>query len=202
MITGIAGIGKTHLVKERFKANDKVEGDDYHIVSGHSSPLGLYKFLHDHSDSTIVFDDCDSVFKDETSVNILKSALDSYEVRKVCWQSARMPEDLEPEFDFTGQIIFISNMDSSKIDEAVKSRTIVIDIQMSRKEICDYLWNLIGFIEPKMKMDDKKEVLTYLDERCESFEQFNLRSFIKSCRIYRTAKINNADWKKMIMVLN
>ena len=91
MITGIAGIGKTYLVKERFKANNLKEGMDFHMVSGHSSPMGLYKFLHDHSDSMIVFDDCDSVFKDETSINILKSALDSYDVRKVCWCSARMP---------------------------------------------------------------------------------------------------------------
>jgi len=202
MITGIAGIGKTYLVKERFKANDKVEGDDYHFCCGYSTPMGLYKFLHDHSDSTIVFDDCDSVFKDDTSVNILKSALDSYEVRKVCWQSTKMPEDLEPEFDFTGQIIFISNMDSSRIDEAVKSRTILVDLQMSRKEICDYLWNLVEVIEPKMKLAEKKEVLTYLGEHCETFEQFNIRSFIKACRIRRTADMKKTDWKKMIMVLN
>ena len=202
LITGVAGIGKTFLVKKRFEAANMKEGHDFHFVQGHSSPMGLYKFLHDHSDSMIVFDDCDSVFKDEIAINILKSALDSYDVRKVSWCSAKMPDDLEPEFDFTGQVIFISNMDSCRIDEAVKSRTIVIDLQMSRKEICEYLWNLIGVIEPKMRMNEKEEVLTYLDEKRDCFEQFNIRTFIKACRIRRTADLKRADWRKMILVVN
>ena len=100
MITGIAGIGKTYLVKNLLKGLGKVEGDDYHFVSGHSSPMGLYRFLYEHRDATIVFDDCDSVFENDTSINILKSALDSYDVRKVCWMSCKMPEDLENSFDF------------------------------------------------------------------------------------------------------
>jgi len=202
LITGIAGIGKTFLVKERFEINGKKEGMDYNFVQGHSSPMGLYKFLHDHRDQTTVFDDCDSVFGEQTSINILKSALDSYDVRKVCWLSTKMPEDVEPEFEFTGQIIFISNINSDRIDEAVQSRTMVIDLQLSRKEICEHLWNLIEEIEPKMKVGEKKEVLTYLGERCETFGQFNIRTFIKACRIRRVADLKKTDWKKMIMVLN
>jgi len=202
MITGIAGIGKTHLVKSRLKAMGKVEGEDFHFISGHSAPMGLYRFLYEHQDSTIVFDDCDSIFETETSVNILKSALDSYDVRRVCWMSGRMPEDLEPQFDFEGQVIFISNLNASKIDEAVKSRTVVIDLQMSRKEICDHLQNLIKDIEPKMDLDKKEEVLDYMRERMDYFEQLNIRTFIKACRIRCFAERKDTDWKKTILVLS
>lgn len=202
MITGVAGIGKTHLVKNRLKAMGKVEGDDFHIVSGHSAPMGLYRFLYEHQNSTIVFDDCDSVFETETSVNILKSALDSYDVRRVSWMSGRMPEDLEPQFDFEGQVIFISNLDACRIDEAVKSRTVVIDLQMSRKEICDHLGNLIKDLEPKMDLDKKKEVLEYMREQMDFFEQLNIRTFIKACRIRNFADKKNTDWKKTIRVLS
>lgn len=202
LVTGIAGIGKTYLVKKQLEINGKTDGMDFHFCSGHSSPMGLYKFLHDHRDSIIVFDDCDSVFADSTSVNILKSALDSYDIRKVCWQSSRMPEDVEPEFNFEGQVIFISNLDSSRIDPAVLSRTIVIDLQMSRKEISEYMWTLINDLEPRMELGKKQEVMRYLDESRENFEQYNLRTFIKACRIRRTADIRGTDWKKMILVLN
>lgn len=201
LVTGVAGIGKSYLVRQRLENGGLTEGDEWHLMGGHSSPMGLYKFLHDHCDSTIVFDDCDSVFKDETSINILKSALDSFAVRRVCWQSARMPEDLEPQFEFTGQIIFISNMDACQIDEAVKSRTIVIDLQMSRTEICEYLHELTPVIEPQMDMIEKNEVLKYLEDNCQAFENFNIRTFIKACRIRKSADKHGNDWKKMIMVV-
>jgi hypothetical protein len=202
LVTGIAGIGKTYIVKNRFIANDKLEGDDYHFVSGHSSPLGLYRFLYEHQNSTVVFDDCDSVFKDEIAVNILKSALDSYAVRKINWLSGKLPDDLENNFNFEGQIIFISNMNSSRIDEAVKSRTLVLDLQLSRIEICDYIEKIAEAIEPKMKLSDKLEVLSFMRDRCDSFEQLNIRTFIKICRIKAYADSHNSNWQKMAMVLN
>jgi len=202
LVTGIAGIGKTYIVKNRFIANDKLEGDDYHFISGHSSPLGLYRFLYEHQDSTIVFDDCDSVFKDETAVNILKSALDSYAVRKINWLSGKLPEDLENSFEFEGQIIFISNMNSSRIDEAVKSRTMVIDLQMSRKEICDHIETIATVIEPKISLPHKLEVLNYLRDISDRLDQMNIRTFIKACRIRKCAESKNTDWKKMILILN
>ena len=109
---------------------------------------------------------------------------------------------MEPEFDFTGQIIFISNLNSDKIDDAVKSRTIVVDLQLSRREICEYLKTLIKVIEPKMEMGSKKEVLGYITENCETFDNFNIRSFIKACRIRRVADMKKTDWRKMIMAID
>lgn len=201
LVTGLSGIGKTFLVRQRLHENGLKENEHYVQVMGHSSPMGLYKVLYEHSNQIIVFDDCDSVFKDDVSINILKSALDSYDKRRVSWQSTRMPDDMEPEFDFEGQIIFVSNLTSDRVDEAVKSRTFVIDLQMSRKEICQYLWTLIDNLEKDMSLEDKQNVLTVLEERCDSFEQFNIRTFIKACRVYKVAQNGNKDWKEMLSVL-
>lgn len=201
LITGLAGIGKTYGVKERFHIRGMDEGRDYKFVQGHSSALGLYMKLQEYKDQTVVFDDCDTVFQD-SSANILKCALDSYATRKICWASSRLPEGVDPEFEFTGSIIFVSNIDVSKIDDAVESRTMVINLQMTRDEICVYMKSILGDILPDYSMTIKKEALEFISERCNEFNQFNLRSLIKACRVRKMADKNQNDWKKMIMVLS
>jgi hypothetical protein len=200
LITGLSGVGKTYLVRQRLDAAGLVEGTGYHFVQGHSTPMGLYQFLHDHRDDKIIFDDCDPVFKDD-SANILKCALDSYVIRKICWQSSRLPKGYETSFEFKGQIIFISNLDASRIDEAIKSRTIVIDLQMSRKEIAEYLSVIAPDIESDMDIGEKREVLEYLNTIRDAMDQFNIRTFIKACRIRKMADETHGNWKKMILVL-
>jgi len=200
LITGVAGIGKTFLVKKCFDDAGQKEGIDFHFVKGHSTAMGLYRYLYEHRDATCVFDDCD--FKgDDIAINILKSALDSYDVRKISWQSERMPEDLEKEFEFKGSIIFITNKDASEIDEAVKSRTFVINLQMSRKEIVEYMREIADDIEPQIDLGLKLEVIDYLDEVRDHFEQFNLRTLIKATRVRRGINGPNQDWKKAVLVM-
>lgn len=203
LITGVAGVGKTFLVKSQLRKHGKHEGHDYHFIQGHASPGGLYLFLYQHRDAVVVFDDCDAVLENEGSIPLLKCALDSYDERKVSWLSSRPPEGVETSFVFTGSIIFVSNKDASSIDEAVKSRTMVIDLQMTRPEICDYLASILPVIQPaNLGLECKKAVLAHLKEICDSLKQFNLRTFIKACRIYMYATTNQKDWKKMLQVLD
>jgi uncharacterized protein YlaN (UPF0358 family) len=202
LITGLSGVGKTYLVKKCFAKAGMEEDMDYHFVTGHSSPLGLYRFLYEHRTSICVFDDCDSVFKDEISVNLLKSALDSYDRRTIHWQSSRIPDDLESSFDFTGSIIFISNLDESRIDEAIKSRTFVINLQLTRKEIVEYMRSIVNKIEPKISKEIKLEVIDYLDKTKDHYDQFNLRTLIKVARLRINADKTKMDWKKMAIVID
>ncbi len=52
------------------------------------SPFGLYMDLFiNRNDKTIVYDDSDSVWSDKDAVNILKGAIDTYQVRQVEWPS-------------------------------------------------------------------------------------------------------------------
>jgi len=202
LITGVSGIGKTYLVMQRLAEAGFEEDDGYIMVKGHSTPMGLYRTLHDHRDQKIVFDDCDGVFKDNKAVGILKAALDSYDTRKISWNSERLPEDLESPFVFTGEIIFVSNLLAGQIDEAVKSRTLVVDLQMSRKEIGEYIGTILDDIHEKIDMDEKQHVLDTIVERCDAFEQFNIRTFLKACRIYRHAKLKGLDnWEKSLSVM-
>jgi len=47
---------------------------------------------------------------DAVAVELLKGALDSYDVRTIAWLSAsRKAGPIPPRFDFTGGVIFVSN---------------------------------------------------------------------------------------------
>lgn len=58
-----------------------------YFKGGKTSPLGLYTTLFVNRAECIVFDDSDSIFQSDDTVNMLKSALDTSEPRKVSWNS-------------------------------------------------------------------------------------------------------------------
>jgi len=136
VITGMAGVGKTHLVKETLKQMGLRESYEFEHFKGKATAAGLFITLYQNSDKIVVLDDCDSVFKDDDAVNILKAALDSYDTRKISYISTKPLKDefgepIPAHFEFTGKIIFISNISQSKLDEAIRSRSFVADISMN-----------------------------------------------------------------------
>ncbi len=75
IITGEGGIGKTFTVTKTLRDLGLVantdEGADqlppskvFTIVKGYSTPMALYRTLYENSDRIIVFDDCDSIMKE------------------------------------------------------------------------------------------------------------------------------------------
>ena len=88
VVTGAGGTGKSFTVKERIKASGIAKGREYNIQKGYTSVFGLYmSFFMNRNNKLLVFDDCDDVFKDITSQNLLKAALDSDEPRELSWSS-------------------------------------------------------------------------------------------------------------------
>ena len=117
-----------------------VESTDFVHFKGRATAAGLFVTLYDNSDKIVVLDDCDSVFKDDDAVNILKGALDSYDTRKISYLTTKPLKDefgshLPRSFEFTGKIIFISNISQSKLDEAIRSRSFVSDIDLTKKQM-------------------------------------------------------------------
>ena len=196
LITGLGGIGKTYTVLETLKNLGMKQGMDYIMIKGKTTPGGLYETLATHLDQLILFDDCDSIFRNEDSRNILKGALDSYNERIINWKSLR--GELPEEIVFTGSIIFVSNVDAETLDDPLKSRTMVVDLQMTRPEICDRIEKIMGNIDEDLTMEEKQEVVNGLREHNDQFENFNVRTFLKACRIYKAAKQEGLDWTRVI----
>lgn len=203
LITGRSGVGKTYMVQDELKNAGLKKDEDYLFVSGHSSAFGLYKLLHDHRDQFIIMDDFDSVFRDLKAVNILKAALDSYDVRRVSWFSEKTDnnEDIEPSFDFEGRIIFISNLYADRIDNAICSRSFCIDLRMTNDEVTEHMQNLIHVIEPHISTSEKQEVLDYISTISNDFTAYGLRTFIQSIRLRHGAG-PTTDWRKLVKILS
>ena len=209
VITGEGGLGKTYTVKETLakcgiedltavmaEAEDSF-GEGYVMVKGYSTAKGLYRTLFENNGSIIVFDDCDSILKDATALNILKGALDSYDTRWVSWNSEmKESDDLPRTFEFTGSIIFISNMEQDQIDQAVRSRSMMIDLSMTDDQKIDRMEHIAmggGFL-PTYSADEKMDALSLLREIKADVKELSLRTLISVTKI-RSA--NGDDWKDL-----
>ena len=190
VITGMAGTGKTHLVKETLKSMGLRESYEFVHFKGRATAAGLFITLYQNSDKVVVLDDCDSVFKDDDAVNILKAALDSYDTRKISYISSRPLKDeygepLPAHFEFTGRIIFISNIEQSRLDAAIRSRSFVSDISMNTTQMFKRMEQLMPTMEKTIPLAAKQQALDIMKKLDEKFAgiDINLRSFIKAARI-------------------
>ena len=190
VVTGMAGMGKTHIVKETLTDMGLIESKDFVHFKGRATAAGLFVTLYENSDKIIILDDCDSVFRDDDAVNILKGALDSYDTRKISYITSKPLKDeygdpLPRHFEFTGRVIFISNIAQSKLDEAIRSRSFVADISMNTEQMFLRMEQLIGKMENKIPMAAKKQALEIMRDLHGKYEgiDINLRSFIKAARI-------------------
>jgi hypothetical protein len=65
-----------------------VKGKDYVKLSGKASPIEIYKTLFMYRDGgLVIFDDLDSMWRNEDAANILKAALDTSPIREISWVS-------------------------------------------------------------------------------------------------------------------
>lgn len=190
VITGGAGMGKTHLVKNTLEGMGLRESYDFVHFKGRATAAGLFITLYENSDKIIVLDDCDSVFRDDDAVNILKGALDSYDTRKISYITSKALKDefgteVPRHFEFTGRVIFISNISQSRLDEAIRSRSFVADVDLTTEQMFQRIEQLLPTMESRIPLAARQQALALMQELDKEFDglEINLRSFIKAARI-------------------
>lgn len=155
---GTGGVGKTFNLKKVFDENGLEEFKEGHLpggeaydyvkITGKSTPAAMYRALYEHNGKIVVFDDCDSVLKDETSINILKGALDTTGDGTVSYLSGRPLQDsggspLPQRFAFTGRAVFVSNLKSDEMPQPLRSRSMTIDLTMTADETIEIMRDII-----------------------------------------------------------
>lgn len=204
IISGMSGIGKTQVVKETLKNLGLTPETDYYFATGTVTTAGLYELLFKNRISLTVFDDCDAVFKDPDSVNMLKGALDTYEVREITklskgntFETRGMSDEeieerwretgkLPNKFEFRGQIIFISNLGEDKFDDAILSRSLHVDVHLSKEEVISRMREIMKKINPNVDNKEKEEALEYLIFITENYPvkfDLNIRTLIHSINL-------------------
>ena len=182
ILVGEGGIGKSFTVKSTINEQN-IDENAYTFIKGYSTARGLYNTLYDNNGKIIIFDDCDSVLDDRVAVNILKSALDSYDGREISWLAKMSKSEEYPnKFEFTGRIIFISNKRKSSIDGAILSRSLTVDLTMTPSEKIGRMKHILPNILPNYQMDVKEDALNFLDlnkDKC----QLNMRTLIMISKI-------------------
>jgi hypothetical protein len=164
-------------------------------IKGYSTAKGLYRTLFENNNSIIVFDDCDSVLKDPVALNLLKGALDSYGKRIISWNADMREEDLPKSFEFTGRVIFISNMTQDGIDQAIRSRSMMIDLTMTTDQKLDRMGFIANSPEfmPEYDAKVKSDALALITEIKDECKEISLRTLIAVCKI----RASNKDYKDL-----
>jgi hypothetical protein len=210
VITGEGGLGKTYTVTKTLEANGYKDISDlaefqvgsvintrkcFTMVKGYSTAKGLYRTLFENNKSIIVFDDCDAVLKDPVALNLLKGALDSYGKRIISWNADMKDDDLPRSFEFTGRVIFISNMDQEKIDQAIRSRSMMIDLSMSLDQKIDRMEFIAKSEEflPEYDSVIKSDSLALIREIKADCKEISLRTLIAVCKI----RASNKEYKDL-----
>jgi hypothetical protein len=211
VITGEGGLGKTYTVTKTLEANGFKDITDlgefqvgavintrktFTMVKGYSTAKGLYRTLFENNKSIIVFDDCDAVLKDPVALNLLKGALDSYGKRVISWNADLRDEDLPRSFNFEGRVIFISNMTQDSIDQAIRSRSMLIDLSMTSAQKIDrmeFIAKCDTFL-PEYDAKIKQDALALIRELKDEAKEISLRTLISVAKV-RAA--NPKDYKEM-----
>lgn len=168
---------------------------DYTIIKGFSTPKALYRTLYENRNKIVVFDDCDSVLRDPVGANLLKAALDSYDERWISWRTEGPAQDDLPEvFKFNGSVIFISNLPQWKMDQAIRTRAFVIDLEMTVDQRIERMRKVLEDVLPEYGMKEKKEALDFMEEFKHIAREINFRTLINVIKIRVGASKN---WKDL-----
>jgi hypothetical protein len=199
IVSGPPGVGKSHGVEEvleRYKTMEHLGAPKKHeVVKGAMSALGLYAKLFKMADegNVVVFDDCDSIFADELSLNILKAALDSKKVRKIHWNTDShklRAEGIPDSFQFKASAIFITNLKFDKVKgklrehlEALESRCHYMDLTIDTdREKMLRIKQVIqdGMLKPyQLTAAQEEDVIDFVDINKDRLRELSLRTVLK-----------------------
>lgn len=217
---GTGGLGKTFTldqVKERLQVREYDEEidpspDQYDCVTikGTTGLRDMWSIIVNNRDKLIVFDDADSMWGTgkEEHQNILKGMLDTSGDGTVRYGNAGKDpvtgEQLPKQIKFTGQVIFISNLERKDFPQPlISSRCGAIDLSMTKDETLDKLNDIKYLIKVKGKGDKEIEISPesrdaaykfFLDHKQElDLGQINGRTFAQIAQIHNRFSRNGNE---------
>lgn len=223
-VAGRGGTGKTQTIEDVLSSHGLTDGDGYFKITGSASPIGIYTMLYKYRTGIVMFDDCDGALESQDGRNIIKAATDTKKIRKVAWgkKNAGMfdPDD-EPEkdepaeaeddddqindlriprhFNFTGRVIFISNMPLNKLDPdgALRTRAFVINIDPTPEEMFDRMGQILHHVkleQGSLSKEEREEVMKVV-RTSRRAKDASLRTLVRGLNLAASGAPN---WKRLV----
>ena len=129
-------------------------------------------------------------------LHLLKGALDSYSKRIISWRADIRDEDLPTSFEFKGRVIFISNLSSTQLDQAVISRSMAVDLSMTTEQKIERMRHLLDSdtFMPEYDKQHKSDALELIGTLKDKVKELSLRTLIQCTKIRKAAGDN---WKDL-----
>jgi len=221
---GRGGVGKTQQVEDVLASFGLEDGCGYVKIAGSASAAGVYRTLWENRDSLIFFDDSDKALLIDEARGFFKAAADTKKVRKVCaakggksyvaFEDINMTEGGEVDddrlprsFEFTGKVIFISNLGIDKLDPdgALRTRGWVQSVNPTNEEVYEYMEEICDKIvldvDYPLTHDQRMEVIAVLRTRNVQANTVNLRQLVKGLN-YRAGIMQQGgseeEWKELV----
>lgn len=171
---------------------------EVHYVKGYSTASALYQTLFVNNGKLIVFDDCDSIQKDQNALNILKGALDSEEERWISWNTGRKPKGTPMTFNFTGRVVFITNIRIDHIADSLKTRCLKVDLTMTDDEKISRMRHIISQpdFSPEIDQEYKEDAVNFIQDHVAMSVDLSLRTLLDTIKL-RAA--NRQNWERQAL---
>lgn len=216
IVSGPPGLGKSFTIEQMLEK--QVDNGRYDIVKGFTRSTGIYQALYSQANGgIIVFDDADSAFNDDVSLNLIKAATDTTEKRILSWRAETKMQDeegnfLPTRFEFKGSVIFITNFDfDGAIEsghrlaphfEAMINRAYYLDLMLKTRR--DYFLRIKQMVDKGMMQEhncpkeNNKTILDYIEKNINKFRpgDLSLRTPVKLWNLMR----NTRNWERMANV--
>ena len=197
-IFGPAGVGKTYIVQKYL--NDKRM--DYFTATGAIKDVrALVQILYEHKDNEIVvFDDLN--ISNKSFREVILAALDDKEDRVISYfdtkaMNAPKTKKIPEQFEFTSGVIYISN--NPKIDPAIKSRTLTLELDLNPEEKMSLIYDSLKEIAPAIPQAIKEEVFEFMLETLKNLKLVDFRKFKQAIALYTLYKGKSDKWKPAVI---
>lgn len=214
-VSGVGGVGKTHLIEKVIDHYKEASNLKYEVVHGVLTGIHLFMLLYRNREkgAVVVLDDADGIFKDENALSILKAALDSGLSRKISWKAeskALKDAGIPDEFLFEGAMIFITNMDFQRMVDsgrggfvphmqAILTRTMYLDLGLhTQRELLLWIHHIVTqehiLVQAGLTQAQEKEILAFMTENRDRLRNLSIRTALKLASFYQ---MTPKGWKQM-----
>lgn len=220
---GRGGVGKTQQVEAMLHSFGLEDGCGYVKIAGSASAPGVYQTLWENRNGIILFDDSDKALDSVEARGYFKAAADTKKVRKVCaskrgkqyvaiedinmTEEGEVDDDRLPRsFEFTGKIIFISNLKLDQLDPdgALRTRGWVQNIDPTNEEVFDYMEEICDKIDLDvdytLSREARREVIDVLRTKKLKPKTANLRMLVRGLNFRAGIEQQGGteDWKEIV----